>query len=425
MQGHRHGGLAREVGQLGVRGFFEALLGQLLHDAGAADEAAEAEGVHHAQQGLLEGLGLKLADAHGRRGQRGREQQVVGEVEAAHAAGVVVPAVAGGGKIGGGVGAAQQAQQPGGGLHVGGPGGAAQVPGQRRDAGPGFAKVQHEEGAGHGLAIKRQRHFFHVVAQAFEQVSGGAHGRGALRVQGAPQRVPQAEADAQAAGRAAHFFQVRPHRGGQEVGCAHVGALGSIEQGCAVAHRAAEHVLDGRALPLFALLGAGGHPAPAGFQPKQAAAGRRNADGAAPIAGPGHGHDARRHGRRRPAAAAAGRVAPVPRVAGGAVQQRLGHAHQGKLGRVGFAHDVQARGLPAAHQLGIGFGHEAPQRPAARGVRGPGVVRPKVLQQKGHAAKRAGGQPGRGTPPGRLIQRVHHGVDLRVHGFGAGNGGGA
>ena len=139
-------------------------------------------------------------------------------------------------------------------------------------------------------------------------------------------------------------------------------------------------MLHSRTLPLFALLGAGGDAAPTGFQSKQAAAGRRNANGPAPVAGPRHRHNARRHGRCRPAAAATGRVAQMPGIAGGAKQGRLSHAHQRKLGRVGFAQNVQARGLPAAHQLGVFGGYKVAQGPAARGVRGPSVLRAKILQ---------------------------------------------
>ena len=144
--------------------------------------------------------------------------------------------MAGGGKVGRGVRAAQQTQQPGGRLYVMEPGGATQHLGQCRDASPSFAKIKHQEGRGHGPAIERQRYFFHLVPQTFEQFRGITHGRGALRVQNAAQRVLQAEADAQAARRAADFFQIRPRRIRQKIRRAHIAPLGSIEHGGAVAH---------------------------------------------------------------------------------------------------------------------------------------------------------------------------------------------
>ena len=142
-----------------------------------------------------------------------------------------------------------------------------------------------------------------------------------------------------------------------------------------------------------------------------------------PVARARQRHDARRHGRRRPAAAAARRAAQVPGVAAGPEQRRLGYAQQSKLGHVGFTQNVEARRLPAPHQLSIFGRHEVAQRPAAAGLRRARVGRPEVLEQKRHPAQRTHRQPGRRPRPRRLKQGEDDGVEARVHGFGAGDGG--
>ncbi len=76
-------------------------------------------------------------------------------------------------------------------------------------------------------------------------------------------------------------------------------------------------------------------PPPRGLEAEQPACRGGNPDGSAAIGGVGHRDHARRDRRRRPTARPARRAVEVPRVAGGAVQHRLGNGDEAELGGIG------------------------------------------------------------------------------------------
>ena len=166
---------------------------------------------------------------------------------------------------------------------------------------------------------QRGRCFFHVVAQAFQQAHGvlqggidGRHGMGAIAGHAL-------HADAQPARRHVHLRQPGDIGRMRHIGftCHH--ALHAVEQGGAVAHRAAHAQLHAQAAEDLVHGGAIRDPAPARFQAEQARRCGRHADGTCRVRRMGQGYDARRHGRRRAAAGAARAQADVPRVARGAI----------------------------------------------------------------------------------------------------------
>jgi len=127
-----------------------------------------------------------------------------------------------------------------------------------------------------------------------------------------------------------------------------------------------------------------------GLEPDEAAAGRGDADGAAAVVAARHGHDARGHGRRRAAAAAARGARRVPGVAAAPEGAGGRHALEGQLGRVGLAEHDQAGGEAAPHVVGmLAGGRQAGQGAAAAGGGQAGVVLGGVLDEQGHAGQRA------------------------------------
>ena len=139
-----------------------------------------------------------------------------------------------------------------------------------------------------------------------------------------------------------------------------------------------------------------------------------------------HGHHPGGDGGRRSAAGATGAVIRVPGVVGRAVGQRLGRGHQAELGRVGPAEDDEARLPVALREVGV-LGVDVArllERLDAHVERVTGGGRPQVLQQEGHAPERAVGQVGgRRLLAGPVEALVDDGVELRVQGLDAGDGG--
>ncbi len=110
-------------------------------------------------------------------------------------------------------------------------------------------------------------------------------------------------------------------------------------------------------------VGPGGDAAALRLQADQPGPGGGDADRAGAVRSQRSCDHARRDGRRRATAGAAGGVVGVPGVAGGAVKRRLGEVPLAHLGRVGLADHDRARLADAAHRLGVA--HRGPTAAAA------------------------------------------------------------
>ncbi len=129
------------------------------------------------------------------------------------------------------------------------------------------------------------------------------------------------------------------------------------------------------------------------LQPDEPAPGRRDANGAAAIGGGRHGHQPRRHRRRRPTAGSSGAVVEAPRIARRAEEPIGGEALRGELGQIGLADDDRARLFQAAGHdpIAVGGRRCGSQKGPAGGPHALHVL--EVLDQHGHAAQRAGLPP--------------------------------
>ena len=123
------------------------------------------------------------------------------------------------------------------------------------------------------------------------------------------------------------------------------------------------------------------HAAPAGLETEQAGERGRNADRAAAIIGMGNRHNAGRHCRRTAARRSAGGEIRIPRVAGGAVRQGLGHAHQAEFRRRRLAQRQSVHLGKGIDKPFIGGGRGCLLKRAAAVAGGPALVVVQILDE--------------------------------------------
>ena len=145
-------------------------------------------------------------------------------------------------------------------------------------------------------------------------------------------------------------------------GVADARAARGVEQRGRVTHGAGDDVLDAEAA-LVPQRPEGGPPL-ADLEPDQPAAGGRDADGAAAVAGVRGRHQPRRDRGGRPAARTARRALQVPRVVGRAEGHGLGRREDAELGRVRPAQDHEPGGAVATDQGGVDGRPASPLAPA-------------------------------------------------------------
>ncbi|MDP9883862.1 hypothetical protein J2W21_001356 [Sinomonas atrocyanea] len=113
-------------------------------------------------------------------------------------------------------------------------------------------------------------------------------------------------------------------------------------------------MLHGEAAHDVAVLGTLRHEPAARLEAEHPAPRRGVPDRAAEVSPVGQRHDARRDGRRRPAARAGGRARGVPGVADGAVERRLAVRGEAELAGGGLAHGHEpGAGVPQGELLGV------------------------------------------------------------------------
>ena len=191
---------------------------------------------------------------------------------------------------------------------------------------------------------------------------------------------------------------------------------GNIEQYGAVAYAAGQYMVAHQPLPCFRNQRPVSHPAARGFQAEQAAIVRGQTYRAAAVATVCGRHHPRRHGCRRTAAAAAGRVGGIPRITCDAVDFRFGNRISAPFGRGGFAEYPQP-GI----QIGLGkvavlsgniILHHARTRPSRRAC----PVGQQIFQQKRHTCQRrlivCRHLPAQGALAQIVRQKVEFGVDF-------------
>ena len=129
------------------------------------------------------------------------------------------------------------------------------------------------------------------------EASGLVHRGRAVGMHDGPVGRGAGDRDAKTAGIAPDLLEPGPRGRRRHIRIARRRPRGGIEQGGAVPHRSGHGMLGHEAAEHVAVVGAQRVPAPGGLEPEEAAAGRRNADGAASVIGLGH--------RTMPAATAA------------------------------------------------------------------------------------------------------------------------
>ena len=115
-----------------------------------------------------------------------------------------------------------------------------------------------------------------------------------------------------------------------------------------------------------------------------------------------HGQHAARHRRRGAATGAARAERVIPRVARGAEEPRLGGRRQPHLRGIGLGEDDQSRALQSHRVLAVVIGHRGGEEPAPVAGHRPGVLRPQILEGKGHAGEGPRGKA-RGDRRARMI----------------------
>ena len=196
-----------------------------------------------------------------------------------------------------------------------------------------------------------------------------------------------------------------------------------VKQSGAVAHAARDDVIDREAAPALAgertARGAGAR----WLEPEEPAAGGRNADRSATVAGMRRRHDARRHGRGGPAGRAAGRAAQIPRIAGGAAEAALGRWRKGHFRRRRLAEDHQAGALVALYERRVASRHEVGEETGAVCGDRSGQHGADVLEQEGNARERAVRQRTAQALQAVVVELQRKRVDRRIDGFGRSDGG--
>ena len=173
-------------------------------------------------------------------------------------------------------------------------------------------------------------------------------------------------------------------------------------------------MLDRDAVPELAEVGAVGRAPAARLEPDQAAGRGGDADRAAAIVGVARRRNAGRHRRGRAAAGAAGRVAELPWVMGGAVGHRLGGAAGAALRRVGLGEDDQSGALPPRHHFAVEVAGPTLEEAAPAIGRHAGVGLGQVLEQEGHPFERPGGEAVCDRSPRLRLHRADDGIEVAV-----------
>ncbi len=181
-------------------------------------------------------------------------------------------------------------------------------------------------------------------------------------------------------------------------------------------------MLDGKSLPGLADLRARGRTSTRGFQAKNAAGRRGNADRAASVPTGCDRHDARRHCCRRPAGRATGGALRIPGIACWTKGLVFGVWRQTELGGVGLADHDYAAPYPAARQFTVHVGGNVLKQLIAHAGRDALQRRHQIFHQERYACEGAIGQDRFGRFPRPVVELVDNGIQLRVVGFDTLNG---
>ena len=257
------------------------------------------------------------------------------------------------------------------------------------------------------LAIERVLHFHDLMAEIGAKLRRALQRRFHFRIGLLAEIIRRAEAD----------LQLPVHRLGDIAHRLEHGLVAAVfrqrEHHGAVPHAAAHAILHAD----IARHGtpAKVHPAPAGFQAEDAAAGRRNADRPAAIRRMRHRQHARGDRRRRAAGRPARRMIEAPGIMRRAEQQRFRCRQQAEFRRVGLAQNDEPRLVGISRHrrivLGNGLRHQAGAMRRAHALH---IV--EILDEIGNAGKRALGQSALRCLLARRIERLgHHRIHLGVH----------
>ena len=386
---HAHRGLARDVGERGVRDERVDLPGDAEHQRGNAQERREPRGRDDLVDACLARRRLERAELRRREAERGREQDVEALEGVRDGARHRLEPAARAFERGAVDGAAEHADDPRSGLEVAAsqrPAAEPRAVGEVRGGGDG----DHDrEVDGEALGIDGQMEHVHRVSER------GAEGRGVVsRGEDVGMRRPReerclAEGDAKAAGILADLREEGTRRGRSGVRSASFDAVRGVEQRGAVTDAARERVIEGVPEPALGVIGADGGAAARGLHAEDAAARGGDADGAAAVSAVSHGRDARRDDRTGAAARATGVVRQRPGVLRRLEGLGLGVRREAELGRVGLAGKDEPSLPVAAYELAVVVGDVVhPEARAAREADARDGLH-EVFHEEGHAGEGA------------------------------------
>ena len=259
------------------------------------------------------------------------------------------------------------------------------------------------------------------MAQLCQQLCSRLDRFRAIRMDRRLHRRARREGDPQLAGLRANFGQERAVQRRSPVRVADIWSRCRVQQRGAVPHGQGKAVLDDQAVHHVARVRSQRVAAARGLESNQPAAGRRNPDRPAPIAGMRQGHNPSRDRRGGTAAGSARSPLEVPRIAGRPERMRLRGGRQAQFRRVGLPDADQAGPFVAGNDLAVVIGRHLAQQSCAVRSRDARVGRPNVLEQIGDSAKRTLGRPSLGCLAGQLEHRSIDRVEVGLRSLDRGD----